>query len=214
MLKSIHTLLILPLLLLLGLNEVIPADGIGVFDLQIFRQELASGFSHILPDGLDHIAFILGLFFLSRTLPILLIQTTLFTLAHSLMLGVVILTGLKVPSHWVEIGVGLSIAILALEGLYPTRLERWRPLMILLFGGIHGLAFAHSLIQQTSIRTSPIAALFGFNLGVELGQLVLIFGLVAIFSPWWQRTWYHTRICLPALTLIALSGLLWAWDRW
>jgi hypothetical protein len=213
MLKSLQALLALPLLILGGLQEVMPS-AITDFDLGIFGQEIASGFHHILPDGLDHMAFILGLFFLSRTLPSLLIQATLFTFAHSLMLGVVVMTGLDVPSRWVEIGVGLSIALLALEGLYAHRLQQWRPLMIFIFGGIHGLAFAHSLVQAENIRTSPLAALFGFNLGVELGQLVLIAILVLIFSPWWQRTWYRARICLPALTLIALSGLHWAWERW
>jgi hypothetical protein len=218
MLKTFHALLILPLLLLLGIQEILPASvAVGSsmgFDLDIFGQELISGFHHILPDGLDHMAFVIGLFFLSRTLSILLIHTTLFTLAHTLMLGIVILMGLQVPSRWVEIGVGLSIALLALEGLYTSRLERWRPLMILLFGSIHGLAFAHSLAQAENIRRSPIAALFGFNLGVELGQLVLIAGLILVFSPWWQRAWYRARISLPALFIIALSGLHWAWSRW
>jgi hypothetical protein len=218
MLKTFHALLILPLLLLLGIQEILPASvAVGSsmgFDLDIFGQELISGFHHILPDGLDHMAFVIGLFFLSRTLSILLIHTTLFTLAHTLMLGIVILMGLQVPSRWVEIGVGLSIALLALEGLYTSRLERWRPLMILLFGSIHGLAFAHSLAQAENIRRSPIATLFGFNLGVELGQLVLIAGLILVFSPWWQRAWYRARISLPALFIIALSGLHWAWSRW
>lgn len=213
MLKSLHHLVLLPLLLILGAQEAMPwLDS--AWDAGIFGQELASGFRHILPDGLDHMAFILGLFFLSRTLPVLLLQTTLFTLAHSLMLGLVVLTGLAVPAHWVEMGVGLSIAMLGIEGLYPTRLERWRPLMIFMFGGIHGLAFAHSLVQAANIRQSPISALFGFNAGVELGQLVLILGLMIAFSPWWHRAWYRPRVCLPALSLIALSGLHWAWERW
>gem|GEM_PF-1242664 len=213
MLKSLHAILVLPLLLVLGLQEFMPLLA-GTFDLQVFGQEMLSGFHHILPDGLDHMAFILGLFFLSRTLPILLVQSTLFTLAHSLMLGIVIFTGLAVPTHWVEIAIGLSIALLGLEGLYPTKLESWRPLMIFLFGCIHGLAFAHSLVQTENIRRNPLSALFGFNIGVEIGQLVLIAGLLLLFSPFWQRSWYHVRICLPALSLVALSGLHWAWQRW
>ena len=213
MIKSLYTLLAPPLLLLVAMPEILPQETL-VFDPHIFGQQALSGFQHILPEGLDHMAFILGLFFLSRTLTTLLLQTTLFTLAHSLMLGVVILVGLEVPSRWVEIGVGLSIALLGLEGLYPTKLERWRPLMIFLFGCIHGLAFAHSLVQAENIRQSPLSALFGFNLGVEFGQLALIAILVVIFSPWWQKAWYRHRISLPALSLISLSGLHWAWERW
>lgn len=213
MLKSLHTGLLLPLLLLLGLQDVLPLLA-SSFDLTIFADETLTGFRHILPEGLDHMAFILGLFFLSRELPTLLLQTTLFTLAHSLVLGLVVFTGLQVPVHAVELGVGLSIALLGLEGLRPALLQRWRPLMILTFGGIHGLAFAHSLVQAENIRRSPLSALFGFNLGVELGQLTLILALVLLFSPWWQRTWYHPRVRQPALALITLSGLHWAWARW
>lgn len=213
MLKSLSIAVIAPLFLLLGLQDVWPLLA-SSFDLRIFADETFTGFHHILPQGVDHMAFILGLFFLSRSLPTLLLQTTLFTLAHSFMLGLVIFTGLTISSYWVEIAVGLSIALLGLEGLRPALLQRWRPLMIIVFGGIHGLAFAHSLVQAENIRCSPLAALFGFNLGVELGQLTLILGLVLLFSPWWQCKWYRPRICQPALGLISLAGFHWAWERW
>lgn len=201
------------LLLALGSHELLAA--VGRWDAAVFGDQFVSGFRHILPDGLDHLAFLVGLFFLARSLPALLAQVTLFTLAHSLTLGLVVLAGLTVEPHWVEIAVGLSIAALGLEGLLPRRawLERLRWAFVPAFGLIHGLAFAHNLVREQALRRSPISALLGFNLGVELGQLVVIGALVLVFSPCWRRAWYTPRLARPALALIALSGLAWAVQR-
>jgi hypothetical protein len=201
------------LLLALGSHELLAAAG--RWDTAVFGDQFLSGFRHILPDGLDHLAFLVGLFFLARSFPALLAQVTLFTLAHSLTLGLVVLAGLAVEPHWVEIAVGLSIAVLGLEGLLPHRswLERLRWLLVPVFGLIHGLAFAHNLVREETLRHSPVAALLGFNLGVELGQLAVIGALVMVFSPCWRRAWYTPRLARPALALIALSGLAWAVQR-
>lgn len=212
MFKGQSILLIPPLMLIVGLQDFATAM-VQTWSFDIFGQEFANGFHHIVPDGLDHLAFIAGLFFLSHSLTSLILQTTLFTLAHSAMLGAVIFLGISIPSRWVEIGVGLSIALLAVEGAFCSRMKPWRPLMILAFGAIHGLAFAHSLVQEQNMRRSPLAALFGFNLGVEAGQLLVVFALALAFCPWWQRTWYRPRIALPALGVIALCGCHWAWEN-
>jgi hypothetical protein len=211
--KSLTTVAATVLLLALGSHELRVA--VGPFDAAVFGDQLASGFQHILPDGLDHLAFLVGLFFLARSFPALLGQVTLFTLAHSLTLGLVVLAGLAVEPHWVEIAVGLSLAALGLEGLLPRRawLERLRWLLVPAFGLIHGLAFAHNLIRDEALRRSPASALLGFNLGVELGQLVVIGVLVAVFSPCWRKAWYTPRLARPALAAVALSGLAWAVQR-
>lgn len=211
--KSLTSLAATVLLLALGSHELRAA--IGPFDAAVFIGQLASGFQHILPDGLDHLAFLVGLFFLARSFPALLGQVTLFTLAHSLTLGLVVLAGLAVDPHWVEIAVGLSLAALGLEGLLPRRagLERLRWLLVPAFGLIHGLAFAHNLIRDEALRRSPASALLGFNLGVELGQLVVILALVAVFSPCWRKAWYTPCLARPALAGVALCGLAWAVQR-
>lgn len=176
-------------------------------------QSIWAGFQHIIPDGLDHVAFLLGLFFLSRNLPTLLLQATLFTLAHSLTLGIVATTGLSVPAQWVEVAVALSIATVAAENFFPRRFRRLRSWMIAGFGCIHGLAFAHNLVLAPQMKWDPMAALFGFNLGVEFGQLAVIGIAWLVFHPWWSRSWYERRIALPASCAIALSGLIWALHR-
>ena len=211
--KSLVPALATALLLLLGAQEMLAALRL---DPAVLGEGLASGFRHILPEGLDHMAFLAGLFFLSRSFPALLGQVTLFTLAHSLTLGLVVLAGLTFEPRWVEVAVGLSIAALGLEGLLVQRhrfLEHLRWLMVPVFGLIHGLAFAHNLVQESGLRRSPVSALFGFNLGVELGQLVVVGVLVLAFSPWWHRPWYPPRVALPALALTALCGFAWAVQR-
>ena len=103
--------------------------------MQVFAESVGSGLRHIVPDGLDHIIFLLGLFFLSRNFAGLLFQVTLFTLAHSLTLGVVVMTGLAAPEQWVEVAVGLSIAVVAIEGFFVNRaLTKLRPYLVALFG--------------------------------------------------------------------------------
>lgn len=210
--KSFTAVSALTMLVVLGAQELLSLAR-GMLDLEVLGAELASGFRHIIPEGLDHIAFLLGLFFLSRAFPALLAQVTLFTLAHSLTLGLVVLTGFSFEPRWVEVAVGLSIAAVAMEGMFSRSLARWRWLLVIAFGMIHGLAFAHNLVQEEGIRRSPVSALFGFNLGVELGQLVVVGALMLVFSPWWRRPWYRVRVALPALACTALCGLFWAVQR-
>lgn len=211
--KSLTTLAATVLLLALGSLELLAA--VGRFDAGVLGEQCLAGFRHILPDGLDHLAFLAGLFFLARSLPALLAQVTLFTLAHSLTLGLVVLAGLAVEPRWVEIAVGLSIAALGLEGLLPRRawLERLRWTLVPAFGLIHGLAFAHTLVREEALRRSPASVLLGFNLGVECGQLVAIGALVLVFSPCWRQAWYTPHLARPALAALALCGLAWAVQR-
>jgi hypothetical protein len=187
--------------------------GVSQAEVEALVAAVGAGFRHIVPEGLDHIAFLLGLFFLSRHFPTLLLQVTLFTLAHSLTLGVVVTTGLAVPSQWVEVAVGLSIAAVALENFFPAQLQKLRLWLIALFGCIHGLAFAHNLVLLPVAQANPISALFGFNLGVELGQLTVIGTAYLLLCPWWSRVWYERRIVLPASVAIACIGLAWAIQR-
>ncbi len=78
----------------------------------------AIGFTHILPYGLDHILFLLGLFFLTRSFGVLLFQMTLFTIANSLTLGLSLYGVVSLPTQIVKI---------AIEDLFRDRLSRWRP---------------------------------------------------------------------------------------
>lgn len=171
------------------------------------------GFTHILPDGLDHILFILGLFFLGRSFESLLVQITVFTVAHSLTLGLSLYGVVSAPTRVVEVAIALSIAFVAIENLFQDRLSRWRPLMVFGFGLIHGLGFAHTF-QQTSVdRDDFLPAIFSFNVGIELGQLAVVIIAFAAVALWWKRDWYCKAIARPASAAIAAAGLYWAVER-
>ena len=104
--------------------------------------------------------------------------------------------------------------MVAIEGFFVNRaLTKLRPYLVALFGCIHGLAFAHNLVVAPTTLANPIAALFGFNLGVELGQLVVVATAYLLLHPWWNRAWYQRRVALPACAVIATSGLAWAVQR-
>lgn len=174
---------------------------------------LALGFSHILPYGADHVLFVLGLFFLTREPGPLLVQMTLFTLAHSLTLGLTLYGVVDLPSRVVEIAIALSIAFIAIENLSASRLRRWRPVVVFVFGLIHGLGFAHTFAERVIPPQDFLPALLSFNLGIELGQIAVVGIAFAAVSLWWKRETYQKHIARPASALIALCGLFWAVER-
>ncbi len=171
------------------------------------------GFTHILPGGLDHILFLLGLFFLSRNFGELLFQMTLFTLAHSLTLGLSLYGFVSVPTTMVEVSIALSIAFVAIENLFRDHLSRWRPGVVFACGLIHGLGFAHSFEEKVVESGDFLAALFSFNLGIECGQIAVVGIAFALVSPWWKQDFYQRLIARPASAMIALTGLYWAVER-
>lgn len=191
---------LIAILFLLGAGAVVP---------EFFR----SGFTHILPDGPDHILFLLGLFFLTRDIGVLLVQMTLFTLAHSLTLGLSLYGVVSVPSGAVEVAIALSIVFIAVENLFCDGLSRWRPWVVFGFGLIHGLGFAHSFELKAVASENFLPALFSFNVGIECGQIVVIVIAYAVVGLWWKRDFYQPLVARPASMIIAASGMWWAVER-
>lgn len=169
-----------------------------------------SGFSHILPYGIDHILFLLALFFLTRDFGSLLAQMTLFTLAHSLTLALSMYGLVSVPPLLVEVAIALSIAFVAAENLFRERISRWRPWVVFASGLVHGLGFAHSFARTEIAPADFLPALFAFNMGIEAGQLVVIGIAYLMVALWWKRESYRRMVARPASLLIAVSGLCWA----
>ena len=194
-------------------NALLLAGALAPGAPDVAMRAMVDGFRHIVPEGLDHIAFLLGLFLLARSFHSLLWQVTWFTVAHSLTFGLAMFGLVDAPSRLVEVAVALSIAIVAIENLAGRRLEKWRPAWVSAFGLIHGLAFAHTLQEQPTSADETIPRLFGFNLGIELGQLVVVGTAALLVREWWQREWYRRRIALPGSVALALAGLAWAVGR-
>lgn len=178
-----------------------------------FTSYFKQGFEHILPEGLDHILFVLGLFLLVRTWKPILIQVTTFTAAHTVTLALATLGYVSAPGHIVEPIIAASIAVIALENIFRPTYGKFRILLVFVFGLIHGLGFAQRLIDERIPSGSIVSSLLGFNLGVEFGQLAVI-GL-AVAATFWikDETHYRRFVVIPASTLIALAGLFWAIQR-
>jgi hypothetical protein len=181
--------------------------------LDIAAQYLALGYTHILPRGLDHILFVLGLFLLSARLRPMLLQVTTFTIAHSITLGLTMYGIVSLPSRLVETLIALSIAYVAVENLLTTTLRPWRLALVFMFGLLHGMGFAGVLSDLGLPRGAFLTALLSFNLGVEAGQLSVI-AVAALAVAWCrQRSWFHSRVVTPASLAIAAVGVYWTISR-
>jgi hypothetical protein len=180
----------------------------------IVAQYLTLGFHHIVPEGLDHILFVLGIFLLAPKLKPVLVQVTAFTVAHSVTLGLTMYGVLSMPSRIVEPLIALSIAYVAIENIVTPRLTPWRPVVVFGFGLIHGMGFAGALAELRLPRDEIIPALVSFNVGIELAQLTVIAAAYFAVAFWvGDRWWYRARIVLPACAGIAAIGLFWTVQR-
>lgn len=177
------------------------------------RSFFVQGFVHVLPEGLDHILFVLGLFLLSRAWKPLLLQVTAFTVAHTITLALATLGYVTVPASIVEPIIALSIAAVAVENIFHPRYTHWRLLVVVVFGLIHGLGFASVLSDLHLPQTSLAVGLIGFNVGVEAGQLAVI--ALAFAATAWLRdpSSYRRWIVVPGSALIAAMGLWWTVER-
>lgn len=171
------------------------------------------GFVHVLPLGLDHILFVLGLFFLSRKWKPILYQVSIFTIAHTITLGLATLELISAPSHVVEPIIAASIAVVALENIFFPNYRHFRLFIVFFFGLIHGLGFAGALSAFDLDPTSLVIGLLGFNVGVEFGQLAVI-AIVFALTFWLKdERKYRKLAVVPCSTLIALMGIYWTIER-
>jgi hypothetical protein len=179
----------------------------------VFGSYILMGFEHILPSGYDHLLFILGLFLLDPRLKSLLMQATCFTVAHSITL---ILTAndtiIAVPSV-VEPLIAVTILFIAVENIYIQKISRLRYFLVFTFGLIHGMGFAGALNETGLPRNSFYTALFGFNIGVEFGQVVFIMMALFTIGLLRKRTWYREAVTVPLSVGIGLVALWWTIER-
>jgi hypothetical protein len=183
----------------------------------VFSRFVTSGFEHIVPKGLDHILFVLGLFFYSLRLRPLLAQVTAFTLAHSVSLALASLKIVSLPASVVEPFIALSIVYVAVENIVFGRrgtISYLRVAVVFCFGLLHGLGFA-SVLQDVGLPAGQFAVgLIGFNVGVEFGQIFVILIAYALLGlPFGRKSWYRSGIVIPASVGIAAMGVLWTVER-
>ena len=181
---------------------------------EVARQYVQEGFLHILPDGLDHILFVVALLLAARSGRHAVGVISGFTIAHSITLALVA-TGIVNPrAEWIELAIAASIFVVALENCWRTRPGTHRLLIVALFGLLHGMGFASALSALGLPADDFWIALFAFNVGVELGQIVLPIAFIAIFWRFRDRHWYRPRVTVPGSVAIAAVAVLWMVQRW
>jgi len=186
-------------------------EGVG----EAIRSFLKLGVEHILT-GYDHILFILALIFGAKRFKDLLWLITSFALAHSVSLALSTLGIVTLPPSIVEPTIAASIVFLALLDLLATgpKTPRGMVLLTFTFGLIHGLGFSY-VLKEAHLQAGNMAIpLVFFNLGVELGQLLvisLVYPLTLGLSRLFQR--HYLRIKQGFLALIAGAGLYWMVER-
>ncbi len=175
---------------------------------------LKLGVLHIIPDGTDHILFVVGLCLLSTKIKTILWQATAFTVAHSITLALSMKNMIMAPSAVVEPIIALSILFVAVENILLDELKPWRVLVVFAFGLIHGMGFASSLNEIGLPRNKFFTSIVSFNAGVELGQIAVIAAVFAlIIGPFGQKPWYKKRVVYPLSAAIALIAAYWTVER-
>jgi hydrogenase/urease accessory protein HupE len=177
-------------------------------------QHLRLGYTHILPNGLDHMLFVIGIFLLSARWRPLLLQVSTFTIAHSITLGLTMWGLVALPAKVVEPMIAVSIAYVAIENLLTAELKPWRLALVFSFGLLHGMGFAGVLKDVGLPKSQFLPALISFNVGVEAGQLSVI-AIAFLFVAYWRsnRPLYRRFIVQPASLVIAAIGLFWTIQR-
>jgi hypothetical protein len=183
-----------------------------VNDVVMFYLNL--GYHHIIPEGFDHILFVIGLCLLSSRMKTILWQATAFTVAHSITLALSMKNVIIAPSAIVEPIIALSILFVAIENIIISQLKPWRIILVFMFGLIHGMGFASSLNEIGLPRNAFLTSILSFNVGVELGQMtiiLLVFGLLIFWAG--KKVWYRKIIVNPLSILIACIAGYWTIER-
>jgi hypothetical protein len=155
--------------------------------MQDFLFYLKLGWEHIISlDALDHQLFVLALIavYSYKDLKKILILVTAFTIGHSITLALSILDIVRVPSNWVEFLIPLTIVLTALGNIIMKNkkqaLDKTNYYLALIFGLIHGMGFANTARVMIAKSQSIAIPLLGFNIGLEIGQIVIVFAILIL----------------------------------
>lgn len=179
-----------------------------------FLQFVSIGFLHVIKQGWDHILFIIGIALSSLLWRQLLLLVSAFTLAHTLTLGLAMFGILVVPERIVEPLIALSIAYIAIENLLLKPSFVRKSVLVFCFGLLHGLGFANLLSRLQMNDSNFLTTLIGFNIGVELAQIVIVASVFLLLLSL-QKTQFNYQkwLVIPILVMIAMIGISWSIDR-
>ena len=181
---------------------------------------LVIGVQHILPAGADHILFVVALALSTRRLRSLVVQVSAFTVAHTVTLGLAAAGVIAPPASLVEPLIAATIALVGLETLVFREPPRWRPLLVFIFGLIHGMGFAGFFGTLGLPPGQFVTALVGFNIGVEIGQIAVVLVTVslamsvqALLASAGREALLRRVFTLPAAFAISAIGVWWFFER-
>ncbi len=177
------------------------------------------GFQHIIPQGLDHVLFVVALYLNARNWPSLLLQVTTFTVAHTITLGLAATGLISAPGEIIEPLIAVSIVALAIEAIVFKRANVWRLPVIFAFGLLHGLGFG-SVMRAYLENADFSAGLVGITIGVEAGHLLVLAATAAVallartaLKAANRLQLYRPAFVIPVAGAITLVGLYWTLQR-
>lgn len=203
-----------------ALTDPMPREGVAQQTLaEVAQRYVVSGFVHVVPDGLDHILFVLGLYFFALAWRPLLWQVTSFTVAHTLTLFLATTGAIVVPGEWmwlVETIIAASIVWIGVENIIGDKEKKigWGRIgVVFAFGLVHGLGFA-SVLSEFGLGDWLIASLAFFTVGLEIGHLTVIAVAFLLFGlPFGARSFYRSAFVVPGSLAIAMIGAYWVLNR-
>ena len=164
------------------------------------------GIHHIL-SGYDHLLFVIGLLLPGGDLLSLAKIITAFTIAHSVTLTLAVLQVVTLPDRLIEAVIALSIAYVAAENLFgrPAVSRRW--LVSFCFGLVHGFGFSSALRELGLPAQGLLFSLLGFNVGVELGQALVVAICLPLLILLRRTRWSHPAVVTSSVAIL-LVGLV------
>lgn len=194
--------------------------------LAAFKEFVVQGAVHIWI-GTDHILFLLSLLLTcalvrknhtwvaNNNLREIVVRTTwivtAFTVAHSITLTATALHWIQLPSRWVEVGIAISVALTALNNIFPLVLRLgW---LTFGFGLLHGMGFAGALGELGLPADQQTLTVFAFNLGVEMGQMAIVLVVLPVLI-FLRKFYSYSRYSVTALSVIIfLVAAQWTLER-
>ena len=171
---------------------------------------LGYGISHIF-QGYDHILFLIGLLLVATTFLSTVKIVTAFTIGHSISLTLAALDIVQLPRNLLESMIALTIVCVALENIFAKSTgKRW--IVSLIFGLIHGLAFAETVELMGLPTMELVTALFSFNVGIEIAQIVIVGLTIPLILGMARRSWRLPAIRGSSLLILCLATV-WFFQR-
>jgi hydrogenase/urease accessory protein HupE len=181
--------------------------------LAVVRRFIPEGIHHILI-GPDHLLFLVGLLLLGGSMRRLLLVVSAFTLAHSITLTLAALNILTPPARIIEPAIALSIVYVGFDNLLVKEGRDVRAWIAFAFGFIHGFGFANVLREMDLPRRALGWSLFSFNLGVEIGQMLVVLIVASGLAALRLRSEKIGRqVAFSGSIVVIVAGMFWFVER-